>query len=173
MGKKCTNTTETIEFNGQTGEVNKHITSKTYAVSAEPDYVKLYFKHMLYLKDLPKGLNSILMELLKYMTYAEDGNMLYLNSEMKKRIAKDLNTSVGYIDKAITQFVKGDLLFRRGLGTYEVNSHLFGKGKWEHIQQIQMTVTFDSNGKTIMSEIKKKDSKQRELENQMSLAIAQ
>ncbi|MGV3329975.1 replication/maintenance protein RepL, partial [Streptococcus suis] len=120
----------------------------------EPNYIKLYLDTVLYLKDLPKGLNTILYALLKRMSY---GNQLVLNAALKRQIAEEIDLSVSSINNAITKFVKGELLERIDTGLYRVNPHLFGKGEWKDIAKIRLEVAFDSEGKTIMSEIERKE----------------
>lgn len=103
----------------------------------EPNYIKLYLDTVLYLKDLPKGLNTILYALLKRMSY---GNQLVLNAALKRQIAKEIELSVSSINNAITKFVKGELLERIDTGLYRVNPHIFGKGEWKDIAKIRMEV---------------------------------
>ena len=127
---------------------------------SEPNYIKLYLDTVLYISDLPKGYNSVLLCILKYMTYsnstnAHGGQVIYFNSTMKRDIAKELNVSVQRINQAISDFTKGKILERIDTGTYRVNPYLFGKGDWQDIVEIRMKVTFNAEGKTVMSEIKK------------------
>jgi len=126
----------------------------------EPNYVKLYLDTVLYISDLSKGYSSILFEILKYMTYSSPNNehggqIVYFNSAMKKAIAKNLNLSIARINQAISDLNKGKILERIEVGTYRVNPYLFGKGDWQDISEIRMKITFNADGKTIMSEIEK------------------
>jgi hypothetical protein len=140
--------------------IQKDETKTTYH-GKEPNYVKLYLDNILYLSDLPKGLNSVLFALLKKMNY---DNELVLNAAIKRKIAKDINLSVSRVNNAITDFVKGQLLLRVDKGLYEVNPHLFGKGEWANISKIRLNVTFDSKGKTLKSVIEKGDGSESEQE---------
>lgn len=126
----------------------------------EPNYIKIYLDTVLYLNNIPKGYNSVLLSFLKEMSYAgrtnkEGGQLIYVNSTMKKNIAEDLNVSVSRINHALTNFVKSKIFFRIDRGTYQVNAHLFGKGDWQDIKEIRMKVSFNANGNTIESEIEK------------------
>ncbi|KLV27094.1 replication/maintenance protein RepL, partial [Priestia megaterium] len=85
------------------------------------------------------------------------GNQLVLNAALKRQIAEEIDLSVSSINNAITKFVKGELLERIDTGLYRVNPHLFGKGEWKDIAKIRLEVAFDSEGKTIMSEIERKE----------------
>ena len=89
------------------------------------------------------------------------GNQLVVNAALKRQIAKELELSLSSINNAISKFVKGELLIREDTGLYKVNPHLFGKGDWKDIAKIRLEVVFDSEGKTIMSEIEKKETKEK------------
>lgn len=153
----------------------KHNMTKRY--EDEPEYIKMYLDTVLYLKDLPKGYNSILLAFLKRMTYSSNSNngggqMIYVNAHMKNEIASELSVSLARVNQAITDFVKGKIFFRAGRGTYQVNAHLFGKGDWQNIKEIRMKIHFDPNGKSIMSEIEKNiDSRKSEDKQETILKV--
>ena len=137
------------------GIITHHEETKTINWGTEPNYIKVYLDTVLYLTDLPKGLNSILYAFLKRMSY---GNQLIVNAALKRQIASELNLSISSINNALSKFVKGKILFRKDTGLYLVNPHLFGKGEWKDIAKIRLEVTFSDEGKTIMSEIEKKEN---------------
>lgn len=137
------------------GQITHQEEDKIINWGTEPNYIKVYLDTILYVKDLPKGLNSILYAFLKRMSY---GNQLVFNAALKRQIAKELGLSLSSINNAISKFVKGELLFREDTGLYKVNPHLFGKGDWKDIAKIRLEVVFDSTGKTIMSEIERKET---------------
>jgi len=152
MAKVTMSNTKTII--DEEGVIKQREEDLTINWGREPNYIKLYLDTVLYLKDLPKGLNTVLYALLKRMSY---GNQLVLNAALKRQIAKEIELSVSSINNAITKFVKGELLERIDTGLYRVNPHIFGKGEWKDIAKIRLEVRFDSEGKTIMSEIEKKE----------------
>ncbi len=151
--------TETIV--DESGKLKERRTNQTLDWGKEPPYVKMYLDTILYLKDLPKGYNAILLSFLKHMSYADssDPQVIYVNSAMKKKIAKDLDVSLSRINNAITDLVKGEVFERIDTGAYRVNAHLFGKGEWQDIARLRLEVTFDINGKTIMGTVEKKSKK--------------
>ena len=155
---RITNTVQRTTLN-ENGEITYQEEEKTINWGTEPNYIKVYLDTILYLTDLPKGLNGILYAFLKRMSY---GNQLVVNAALKRQIAKELDLSMSSINNAITKFVKGDLLIREDTGLYLVNPHLFGKGDWKDIAKIRLEVTFDANGKTIMSEIERKEEKEKD-----------
>lgn len=145
----------------ENGVIKRKEEDRTIDWGREPNYIKVYLDTILYLKDLPKGLNGILTAFLKRMSY---GNQLVLNAALKRQIAKEVGLSMSSINNAITKFVKGEILIREDTGLYRVNPHLFGKGDWSDIAKIRLEVVFDKNGQSVMSEIERKDDIQKKKE---------
>lgn len=142
------------------GKVKERRSNQTLDWGKEPPYVKMYLDTILYLKDLPKGYNAILLSFLKHMSYADSSEpqVIYINQAMKKKIAKDLDVSLSRINNAITDLVKGEVFERIDIGAYRVNANLFGKGEWQDIARLRLNITFDCNGKTIMGTVEKKSN---------------
>lgn len=123
---------------------------------AEPPFIKLYLDCLCNFKGLSKSLNPILIEFLKYMTYANaaestGGQIIYLNAALKRQIALNTGKTVKRIEQALTDFVKTGIFKRIATGTYQVNAELFGKGDWKDIKNIR--ATFDFGNGTIKTEI--------------------
>lgn len=123
---------------------------------AEPPFIKLYLDCLCDFKGLSKSLNPILLEFLKYMTYANTsdpngGQIIYLNAALKRNIAAATGKTVKRIEQAITDFVKTGVFSRIATGTYQVNAELFGKGDWKDIKNIR--ATFDFGKGTVETEI--------------------
>lgn len=124
--------------------------------AAEPPFIKLYLDCLCNFKGLSKSLNPILIEFLKYMTYANTseatgGQIIYLNAALKKQIADNTGKTVKRIEQALTDFVKTGIFRRIATGTYQVNAELFGKGDWKDIKNIR--ATFDFCKGTVEAEI--------------------
>jgi hypothetical protein len=126
----------------------------------EPPFIKIYLDCLCDFKGLSKSLNPILLEFLKYMTYANindanGGQIIYLNAEMKRQIAIATDRTVKRVEQAITDFVKSGVFKRVATGTYQVNADLFGKGDWKDIKNIR--ATFDFGKGEVKTEIIKYD----------------
>ena len=147
-------TTITKDVNG---EIETEERKTKYRPAGEPEYIKLYLNTVLYLKSLPKGYNPILLAFLKRMSYATTGQKVYVNASMKREIATEIGSSVSYINNALTDFVKGKLIFRMDTGTYQFNPQFFGKGDWQDIEKIHTTITFSPEGTDFATEIVKTD----------------
>jgi hypothetical protein len=122
----------------------------------EPSYIKIYLDTVLTFKDVSKSLNPILFEFLKYMSYANvydntGGQIIFVNKLMKEVVAKSTNVTIKRVEQAITQFVKAGIFKRIGVGTYQVNPNIFGKGDWKDIKKIR--ATFDFNTGEIKADI--------------------
>lgn len=150
MPKVRQSTEETIVT--ENGELVERRTNQTLSWGAEPPYIKLYLQDILYLSDIPKSHENILFELLKRATYAGDayGMTVTLSSGMKQIIAKKLGIkNVRSINNALSELVKGEILFRVATGVYQFNTYLFGKGDWQDIGRLRLEVNYDAiKGKT-------------------------
>jgi DNA-binding Lrp family transcriptional regulator len=142
---------ETKTTNNETGEITETSTSKVFKAQAEPNYIKLYLQDISYLNNLPKGIDSIIFELLKYINYKHE---IYINAHLKKEIAETLGKSVSYINNSIVKLVKSEIIIRVDRGVYTINSHIFGKGSWKdiikHRKGLKLEIFYNwQNGKTI------------------------
>lgn len=128
------------------GEIVSKRANKTLSWGTEPAFVKLYLEDVLYLSDIPNKHAQVLYELLKRSTYAGDKNgmQVIVNSYVKNCIKDSLGLkNVGSISNAITDLVKGKILYRVGTGAYNFNPYLFGKGDWQDIARLRLEVNYD------------------------------
>lgn len=139
------------------GEV---VESKTvYKDATEPAYVKLYLDCVMTIKGLRKGSSPILIEFLKHMSYADansnnGGQIIYVNMQMKRTIGETLGISVETVNKALFSFVKSNIFYRIGVGTYQVNPNIIGKGEWKDIKKIKnIFAKIDFKNKEIIAEV--------------------
>ena len=121
---------ETRTENIETGEIKETTSSKQFKAESEPTYIKLYLEDIAYFHRLPKGMPNFIYELLPLVNYQ---HQIVINKYIKDGIAKKLDVSNGYIDNSLSKLVKEEILIRVGRGTFELNSFLFGKGKWKDI----------------------------------------
>lgn len=143
-----------------TGDVKTESVVTRTSVPKEPDFVKLYLQDILHLRDIPSGLNSILLELLRKMNFE---NIVVVNAGIKRIISKNLGCAIGTIDKALTRFVKSGIMLREDTGIYLVNPFIFGKGEWKGIEKIRTTIEWTSEGRRIVkATISKSDDEKTE-----------
>lgn len=152
-------TKETYDF--ATGEMTSEERITSIKLATEPNYIKLYIDCLLTFKELSKSLNPILLEFLKYMSYASTadnfgGQVIYVNAQMKRNIASSQKVTVKRVDQAITHFVKANIFKRIATATYQVNPNMFGRGEWKDIKNIK--ANFDFNTGDIEAEIIKDNS---------------
>lgn len=153
---------ETSVINERGELVSKHA-NKTFSWGSEPAYIKLYLQDVLYLSDMPTKHSAVLYELLKRASYAgdKDGMQVIINASLKRRIAESLGLkNVGSISNAITDFVKGKILYRADVGMYNFNPYLFGKGDWQDINRLRLEINYDDiKGKTFKTVCEYKEDK--------------
>ena len=170
MARKLTAIREETVVDVSTGEMLSKRESQDFMVEKEPPYVKLYLDNVLFLSDLPKHLNGVLMALLERMPYAGKG--FAINGFIRKQIAEELNMTEGSIRNAITKLTTGNLLIRIGTGTYQFNPHFFGRGDWKDIERLRLEITYDYRGRTFLAEVKHKESGKRyELAGQQEMQL--
>ena len=158
---KIKQSVETSIIDNKTGELISKRANKTLSWGTEPSYIKLYLQDILYLSDMPTKHSAILYELLKRSAYAgeKDGMQVIINASLKRRIKNALNLkNVGSISNAITDFVKGKILYRVDVGMYNFNPWLFGKGDWQDIARLRLEINYEEiKGKTFKTNVEYKE----------------
>jgi hypothetical protein len=143
MSKKI-NRQVVSNFVDENGEVHQREFYQSYSLGSEDDYVKIYIKHINYLSNLPSGLEGLIYELIKYMSY---GNKIIVNSYIKKDIAEKLGKTFNTVNQYITKLVDNKILIREARGTYYLNPLFYGKGKWKDIialrERLQVKIVYE------------------------------
>ena len=154
---KSVKTTTVVEKTAVSVVEEHEVVSVNY--SSEPDYIKIYLNTIMYLVDIPMGVSDVMKCVLMQLPYASDEvPLVVLNGFMKKMFAKKIGKSEQFVSDSITKLVKGKLLFRVGgphSATFQVNPHVFGRGKWEDIKKLQLNVAFSPEGKTFWGEVQR------------------
>lgn len=134
------------------GSVSHEYSTCIYSKTKEPDYIKLYIDGIDVFNSMTKTTSSILMHILKTMTYANTdmGQVVEITAWRKKIIADSLDIKINTIDKTLMDLVKSNILKKIGRGIYQVNPNIFGKGEWKNINSLRenfnsITPTEDTN----------------------------
>ncbi len=155
------------EILNEYGEIVSKRANKTLSWGTEPAFIKLYLQDVLYLSDMPTKHSAILYELLKRSSYAgdKDGMQVIVNASLKRKIKETLGLkNVGSISNAITELVKGKVLYRVDVGMYNFNPYLFGKGEWQDIERLRLEINYDDiKGKTFKAVCEYKEEKNGQL----------
>lgn len=147
---------ESVAFDKGTGEIftQKIVTKRK--VSREPDFIKLYLDDVMLLSNIPKSKSDILYLLLRKMNY---DNEITVVASHKREMAKELDCSVINVDKTLALLVEKGILIRRERGIYIANPRLFGRGNWEDIEELRLSIEYNKqNGKRIGTVISKDDN---------------
>lgn len=147
MGKRIFSDTltkkETVEHADGTVTEKKTTQERTIAYQEnEPEFIKIYVKTICFVKNISTSSTDILFALLERMSYADERYPLTIivNSFVKESIAYETGKSVKSVERAITDFLKGKILFRIGgerSGAYQANAEMFGKGHWKDIMKLR------------------------------------
>lgn len=136
----------TVDVVNEDGEVLREQKTTTAYVDNEPDYVKMYFRDILKMKDIQKSGNEVLFSILKRIDYS---NEIFLFAPVKRKIAEELNLKEVTVSKAIEELCKKEIIIRKERGVYVVNPFYFGRGKWENIKKIRMEIGYDVSGRNL------------------------
>ena len=150
---------ETQHIDTNTGEIIGEITVSNY--KAEPTFVKLYLQDIELLNGISN--NGILGEFLKHMDYT---NQIVVNSYIKKQVAERSGNTVKNVEKQMSVYLKKQIWQRVDRGTYIFNAYLFGKGKWADVLKIRTVIDYEPKGRTITTNITRKDSKSKAIAKQ-------
>lgn len=162
MPKRAIYEKETIDK--QTGEVLQ--TYSESVIPREPDFIKLYLDDIGVLKGIAAWTNSVLVELLKLMSYK---NQIVLNSTVKHDIASDLKIAPKSIDNALGALVKQGILTRRGTGVYIASPMLFGRGEWKDIRKLRLTIEYTQKGRKLTTEVQRESDPEPIVEEKLIL----
>ena len=144
-----------------TGELFYEESKRTYSVGKEPNFVKLYFDDLATLNKLPKSAISVLLALLPYAKYADENQIVTINSYTKKQILIS-NKEIGStqtINNAITTLKKANILRPIDRATYKINPYIIGKGEWRDILNLRLNIFYSSEGREMTAEVTTKDNK--------------
>lgn len=141
--KKLSQSTITNTVDLDTGEIKESVTTKSFQVEREPAYIKMYIEDVARLKQLPPGMQPILMELIKGMGY---NNIIAAYKPIKMMICSNLGIKMDYLNKAINTFYKKGLLIRLHRGIYIADPELFARGKWEDIKNLRLVIEYNQDG---------------------------
>lgn len=104
----------------------------------EPDFVKLYFKHVASAVGLTGGSYHAFCNIVSYMGW---DNSVFLTKERKSIIAVSCGwvTASGAktVEKHIKELVSHGFMARVCRGHYKVNPHVVAKGTWVDIKEMQ------------------------------------
>ncbi len=155
--KKVNHMIETLSLDKETGEVVQETQVSSWVLDREPDFVKLYVDDIGSLFNLSN--TDILFAFVRKMNY---DNEIALNASIKRDISKTLKTTVSNIDKMISKYVKEDILIRKDRGLFLVNPYIFGRGKWQDIRKIRLSIEYTLSGRKIVSAIEKQEPEEEQ-----------
>ena len=123
----------------------KSVRAKT---EKEENYIKVYkYTNTLFaFKGIPLSLVPIVIEISKYMTFAEYGQTVALNKFIKQQICDSLGIGADRLKQAIKQLADNDVLRRTTCrGMYAVNPFICACGDAMKIKELQARFDFDAD----------------------------
>lgn len=136
--------------NATTGEIIDRCQTTRIVVENEPSYFKIYTDAMTdiaNLCDLRDYEKNIFLGLAKNMSF---NNKVILLKPIKELLMKEIGLkSMNTLNKGIDNLYKKGFLIREGRGLYTVNPMLAGKGKWENIKALRLSIEYSSEGRHV------------------------
>lgn len=133
-----------------TGEIINKTSQTLKKTSAEPDFIKLYYKTMLAFNGVDSSIPlDFVIALSEHITWANDDQMIFKNDKITRvTLSKKLNLKDSMVQKYITRCSESGLLIpMKGFrGTYYVNPFFIAKGRWENIKELRTSFDY-VNGK--------------------------
>lgn len=119
---------------------------------SEPPYIKTYLEDICYLNSIPHYCHNVLRVLMSLSTvnYADEGDnqeqgmIINITPYIRQLAMQKLGVKNSQsISNALTQLIQGGVLIRLGSGSYRLNPYLFGRGDWNDIAKLRLTVDYD------------------------------
>lgn len=96
-------------------------TTKRAVITTEDDYIKIYFRGLEYIRDMPSDCFALLCILMKYASYADERShdgvnysfVIHVDKYVKQAIASELGYKrIGSVSNLLTQLIDGEVLTR-------------------------------------------------------------
>lgn len=140
-------TVEKEIIDSETGEVLQFKTeTEKVLYEKEPEYVKLYLKDIVRLKDLPPTSEKLLMLIVKHMGY---NNLFQAYKPLKIVMSQQLGMSLNTLNQQISNLRKAGILIpmdKYGRGLYLVDPDLFARGSWKEIKNLRLVIEYNTDG---------------------------
>lgn len=149
---------------------------KRRSSAGEADYLKVYkYTNTLFaFKGIPLSYVPFVVEIGRYMSYADDGQLVILNKFIKDKIAETLDVKLDRVNKVIKELKDFDVLRPTGSrGVFAVNPFVISCGDSVHVEELKAQFDFDADlmiqknvthnlitGKVVQSVIREKKDKQ-------------
>ena len=190
MAKEIHTLKETIDsFDPQTGEIlPPQVKYKSYMVGKdkEDDYIKVYkyTTTVFAFKGISLSLVPAILEISKYMSFAETGQLVCFNKVMREQIADTLGISIKRLDQIVKELKEADILRPAGArGLYAINPFIIGAGNATKIHELRAKFDYEADlmrvekketnfitGKVVNEAIiERKKKKPQQIPGQMSL----
>ena len=141
---------KTDSFDPQTGEIYSQTKYKSYLVGKdkEDDYIKVYkyTTTVFAFKGISLALVPAVLEISKYMSYAETGQLVCFNKVMREQIASTLGITIKRLDQIVSELKQADILRPAGArGLYAVNPFIVGAGNATKIHELRAKFDYEAD----------------------------
>lgn len=154
--KKMNKYKDKIRFEAQNncisedGEVVEFELTREHNVGKEPDFVKIYTQ---YVTDIGRfsNLTPVQQQVMTCLCLNMDyKNTVVVGKLTLPQLAFQANISPVTFLKSVKQLSKLNLLVKLASGVYVVNPQYAGKGRWEDIKALELTIKYNSEGRSVV-----------------------
>lgn len=134
----------------ETGEVVESVVTREHKVGKEPDYVKVYTQ---FVSDIGRftNLTAVQQQVMKCLCLNMDyNNTVVIGKLTLPQWAVQTGIAQRTFLRVVAQLTKLNLLFKAAAGVYLVNPQYAGKGKWEDLKALELTIKYNREGRTVI-----------------------
>lgn len=131
--KRIKEVTESTVFDFNNDKVVSSEREKTYVLSQEEEYFKVYKGSRRYFGSLPATCIKVLYDISYCMNYVDDGMEVVMTSDVRHSICENTKISLKTLKNTLTELIKRGALIHKSQGVYKVNPFIVGKGHWKDI----------------------------------------
>lgn len=152
---------ETVEesINGNTGELTRNTKFTSRRINQpgekEDEYIRVYkYLNVLFAyENIPLALVPAVIEIAKFMTNADTGQLVTMHGMMREQICENLGISISRLNKIVKQLRQADILRDTNIrGTYAVNPFIVSTGKSTDVKTLQAQFDFHAEKLVVYKE---------------------
>ena len=121
----------------------KYLDKDTGEVSEEPDFVKVYIRHLCKVKDLNSNQSKMFNFMLSNMNY---NNIVSYGSSSKKEFLDEINMKPQTFNNNVSKLISSGLIVRISKGEFLVNKKYAVKVDWTRVQSIRWIADYSKDG---------------------------
>lgn len=147
MGKNIFEKVETTLT--ENGDVISSTSTSIRSMPSEPPFIKIYLDDICKINNLAKKASTLLYALFQYTGY--NTNQILLPAGLKHELMQEMGyKSMQSLNNEISKLIKAEMLIKKSTGVFVLNPEFFGRGEWQSIKALRMTIVYNAKGQKII-----------------------